>query len=227
MKTDEMKAIAAKVVKAGWDAGKDEDDIKMDMFTAKIPFGKLNSLFKTLSIEGGFMADPKEVTEAVKEILEGYGDKIELADWAAVEATVDHIVANAEGATPARALVLFKAHCRDNEIEMPKKPGGGAGAPRAGKLASTVIDLVNGNKAATKQDAYDALYPIVTGDNHHRNVLYYINTMFVQCLAIANGQTLKEAVALLGAQDDPADQGTADPADGELADDEGAEEAMA
>lgn len=223
MKTEEMKTLATGIVKAGWEAGKDEDDIKMDMFTAKIPFGKLNTLFKNCSIELGFMADPKEVTDGLKEVLEGYGDKIELADWAAVESTLAHMAGQVEGATPQRALSLLKAHCRDNEIEFPKKPAGAAGAPRAGKLANAIVDLVNSAKDATKAQAFEVIYPLVGGQMKYKNALYYVNTTFAHCMAIANAQPLAETIANINGQVDPEDPKADDaPAteDGEIAEDE-------
>ena len=222
MKTDEMKTLAEGIVKAGWTEGKDEDDIKMDLFVAKIPFGKLNTLFKSVSIELGFMADPKEVTEGLKAVLEGYGDKIELADWGAVESTIAHMAKDIEGATPQRALALLKAHCRDNEIEFPKKPAGAAGAPRAGKLANAIVALVIGNKASTKAEAFAIIYPLVGGEMKYKNALYYVNTTFAHCMAAANGQALAEVVSDINKQVDPVDpkaDNTADTADGEIPED--------
>jgi len=204
MTEQDYKATATKIIENGFANDMSEDDIKMEMFSAKIPFSKLNSLYKQISIELGLMVDPKVVTENVNNLLEQMPlDEIE--EWHQVESAVQHIVDNVDGATPARVLTLMRSHCKDQEIELPKKPksASGTSGPRTSKLSEAVVNLVNKNPNATKQEAYDTLKPLVGGNFQHKNTLYYINTSFALALAAKKGVTLEEVVTELKKQQDP------------------------
>lgn len=199
----ELKQTATSIIENGFANDMSEDDIKMEMFSNKIPFSKLNTLYKQVAIELGLMVDPKVVTENVNEMLKEMPlDEIE--EWSQVESAVQHVVDNVDGATSARVLTLMRTYCKENEIELPKKPKSAAGGgPRTSKLAEAVVSLVNRNPNATKQEAYDTLKPLVGGNFQHKNTLYYINTSFALALAAKKGIDLENVVAELKKQPDP------------------------
>lgn len=205
MKLEEIKALATQIIEQGWANGDQADDIKMEMFSQKIPYSKLNGLFKSISIELGLMVDPKTVTDGANALIEQVAwDEYE--GWEQFAAAITKIAENVDGATDARVLTLVRSFCRDEEIEVPKKPrAGGGGGGRGGKLSEAVVALVNSNPHATKQDAYDALKGLVGGNNKHVNTMYYVNSFFAMCLAVANGTSVKEASASLSTQPDPVD----------------------
>lgn len=199
----DYKEIATRIIENGFASDMSEDDIKMEMFSNKIPFSKLNSLYKQVAIELGLMVDPKVVTENVNEMLKEMPlDEIE--EWHQVESAVQHVVDNVDGATSARVLTLMRTYCKENDIELPKKPkASGGGGPRTSKLSEAVVSLVNKNPNATKQEAYDTLKPLVGGNFQHKNTLYYINTSFALALAAKKGVDLETVISDLKKQPDP------------------------
>ena len=206
MSQDEIYELAKGIIVAGNADGKSDDDIKMDMFAAKVPFSKLNSLFKTISIEEGLIVDPKVIATAAGEFIEQISwDEFE--EWPQVQEAVDGIVDRVDGATNARILTLIRAYCREEEIELPKKPrAGGGGGGRGSKLIGAIVDMAIANPEMTKQEAYDAIRPLVSSKSgkHHSNTLYYVNTAFAQCIAVAKSITLADSLKALKAQADPA-----------------------
>jgi hypothetical protein len=223
-KLEQMKINATMVIEQSHNEGLDEDATKMKMFAAGVKFSKLNSLYKSISIELGHLVDPKEITESLKELI----PTVEWADiesWeSGVQQAVDWLVSEVDGATPQRALALVRAYCKEEEVQLPAKPkgatGGGTGGGRASKLAAGIVDLVIANPMATKQEAYDVIYPLVGGKMKHKNAMYYVNSTFAIAVAAASGTTLDVVTANLKEQADPANTDPAQAAD-EDEDDEG------
>lgn len=205
MNLEETTLLATQIIEDAHAAGKDEDDVKMEMFAAKIPFSKLNSLYKSISIKLGHIVDPKEVTAGIGEaILEIPWEQF--TTWDEVEPAISHVVDSIDGATSTRVIALVRTHCRENEIDLPRKPKGSAGGgPRSSKLSETIVALVASNPQATKAEAYDAISPLVGGANRHKNTLYYINTTFAICVAVKTEVSLADVLAALKAQPDPED----------------------
>ena len=203
MNLEELKVLATQIIEAGHADDKTEDDIKMDMFGAKIPFSKLNSLYKTIAIELGLLVDPKVVTEGVSELVEMVSwDDMET--WDDVQGAVDSIADKVDGATPQRVISLIRAHCREEEIELPKKPkgtAGGGGRARGGKAAAAMVELFAANPAPTKQEFYDVVRPVTKG---HRNVMDYMNMYFYILSAVKGGEgDLTKIIEALRGTEDP------------------------
>lgn len=218
MNLEELKTLATKIIDEGFMEGKSEDDIKMDMFAAKIPFSKLNSLYKSIAIELGHIVDPKVVAEGVN----GYVDQVDwdgMGSWDEVQTAIDGIVGEVNGATPQRVLALVRSYCKNEEIELPKKPkgAGGGGGGKGGKIASAIAELFKTNKTPTKQDFYDAILPNVKG---HRNATDVTKMYLGVCLAVTSGRGIAEVMEELNKQPWPKDNTGA--ADEEFDDDEAA-----
>ena len=204
MNKDELHALAKGIIEAGYAEGKEENDVKGDMLLAKIQYGKINGLFKSISIELGHLVDPKDVTEEINKALADE-DFSGVENWAEVQAVADRFAEEITGATAARAITLIRAHCKEEEVELPKKPrsGGTGGGPRTSKVATAVVELFNTNPAPTKQDFYDAVFPVVGGDKRHSNVLYYMNIYFAVCLAVKGSTDLDTVGKYLGSLPTP------------------------
>lgn len=205
MDNEDIKKLATQIIEDGYAESKSEDDVKMDMFAAKVPFSKLNSLYKTISIELGHIVDPKEVTEGINALLADI-PWADFEEWDQAEPAIDHIVENVNGATPQRALSLVRAYCKTEEIDLPKKPkatGGGGGGARSSKLANAIVQAVL-DGVTSKEDAYAIINPLVGGKMKHKNTLYYVNTTFAICLAVKTETPLTDVMAELKEQADPA-----------------------
>lgn len=214
MELDEIKTLAKQVIVQGHEADKSEDDIKMDMFAAKVPFSKLNALYKTISIEEGYIVDPKEVAEGVNAyITSGDIDFEALSTWDEVSSIVDGIAGEVNGATATRVLSLIRSYCKDEEIELPKKPKGssGGGGGKGGKIAQAITALFMTNRNPTKQEFYDAVLPNVKG---HRNASDITKMYLGICLGVVNQQGIETVMAELNKQSWPTDNtGSAEDAD--------------
>ena len=211
MNQEEMKTLATGIIEAGFAAGKTEDDMKIEMFGAKIPFSKLNTMFKNTAITLGLLVDPKVITDGINELVPNI-KWTEFEQWSDVEEQINNIVNHVDGATPGRALTLVRAYCKDEEIELPAKPKGagtGAGA-RAGKISVAIVNLINGNETVSKQDFYDAIFPLVGGEKQHSNTHYYQNIFLAVCLAVKGNVALAGVTEDLNKQINPAGLSNAD-----------------
>ena len=201
MNVEEMKAVATQVIEDGYAADQDEDDIKMSMFAAKIPFSRLNAMFKSISIELGLMEDPKIVTEEASVLI----TKVPWANyttWTEIEEVIGSIVNEVKGSTAARVLTLIRSFCREEEIKLPAKTKAAASRARGGKVPSAIVALFLDNPTPSKADFYAVVLPLVKG---HRNAIDYMNMFFGICLAVKGGVELSPVMEGLKAQVNPAD----------------------
>ena len=152
------------------------------------------------------MVDPKVVTENLKQLI-GDIPWADYEEWDQVESAINALADNVDGATPARALSLARSFCKEEEVVLPRKPkatsAGSGGGGRTSKLANAIVELVVSNPDATKQEAYDVVYPLTGGKNQHKNAMYYVNSVFSVAMAARKGITLVEAVKTLSEQPDP------------------------
>ena len=200
----EQRAIALPIITAGTENGATADEMKQDMMVAGIPFSALNGLLKSVSIEEGLMVDPKTVTEEVNTKVEAC-DWESVADWEALEALATQIADATEGATVARVVTLARAYCKNEmDLTLPKKPRtGGGGSGRVGAIALAVCELFAVNPTPTKQEFYDAMVPVVGGDQQHANIIYYMGLHLSVGTAIATGRPLADVTKELASQINP------------------------
>lgn len=197
MEIKEMKEKTLEILEAAENPA-DKDAVLSQMFAAGIPFGKLNSLYKNASIEGGFVVDPAVVKDNLLETLDEVDAASTFGDWTEVEGMVDELVEKVEGSTVAQCLRYFKAWCKDNEIDLPKKPKASAGTRVGGlgKVNEAIVDYANSTDEVTPQGMYDAILPNVKGPD---NAKYYANGNIVLVLALKKGISGKDAAALVKA----------------------------
>lgn len=201
MNVEEMKVVATQVIEDGYAADEDEDDIKMAMFAAKIPFSRLNAMFKSISIELGLMEDPKVVTEQATVLIA----KVPWANyttWTEIEEVVGQLVQKVKGSTAARVITLIRSYCRDEEIKLPTRAKAGVPRARGGKVPAAIVALFVLTPNPTKADFYNTVLPLVKG---HKNAIDYMNMFFGVCLAVKGGVELPGVVEALKTQTNPVD----------------------
>lgn len=191
-KDQEMKDKVVGILQAGFEAGKDEDTIKMEMCNAGIPFGKVEGMYMAVAIELGFVIDPKVLQTAIESQVKG--TDWEVCDtWEQVEKFVEGILEEVEGATRQKVLSMAKKHCKESEIKLPEEAKA-AKATRAkgGKVADAVVSAFGKNTKCTKDELYDAILPTVKGPD---NAEYYVNQYHTLGWALSNGVSLVDASA--------------------------------
>jgi len=207
MDINQYREKATAIVVDGLKAKASDDDIKMNLMGVGVPYSALNTVVKTIAIEEGLLVDPKVVTTELNE-------KIEQVDWEAVgdwDTLADYgtkLAESVDGATFARAITLTRAYCKNEmDLALPKKPrsAGGGGKGRVGAIAQAVCDLIAENASPTKQEFYDAMIPVVGGDQQHANIIYYMGLHQAVAMTVAAGgdKTLTEITAELAQQANP------------------------
>lgn len=201
MNLEQMQELAARLVEEGYADNQDANTIKTQMIVEGIDYGKVNKLYKDCAIDLGLMVDPKEITVAVVEAITDI-DFSQAETWDQVEQVIAKVASEVDGATEARVTTIIRAHCRDEEIVLPKKPAkkSGATGSRGGKIVEAVVALVNDNPSATRQDCYNALEDLVGGEKKHDNILYYVNLFFTPCMAVRSSVTVAEMSVTLSTQ---------------------------
>jgi len=190
MKHEEMKDIATPIIESGFNKGVAADDIKGAMVQAKIPFGKINSLFKTIAIELNLMRDPAEVREEIDaNVTESDWESV--STWDELLANADEIVAEIDGATDAQVLARVRAFYKDQGMDLPKKTAKQKRA-RGGKLAAAVVDVFGSIQKPTRQEMYEAVLKV---SKFQRNAYDYTNAHHALYYALCNNMTLEEVAA--------------------------------
>ena len=201
MEATQMEAVAEKIIRSGFENGASEDDIKMAMFSEKIPFSKLNTLYKTLAISLGFIVDPKVVTAAINtQVAES--DWSVMETWEQVKASVDQIQEEVKGSTYMRIMQLVKPFCAKQGITLPVEEKATAGTrSRVGAVSVAAVDYFNGTTEPTKAGMFEVILPHVkAAKNARENTNLYFNTMW----AVKNNIGIKDAAKITSGMAYPA-----------------------
>lgn len=173
-----LEQVAEKIVIAGFQAEKDEDTIKGELFAAKIPFSKINGLYKKAAVANNLIVDPAVVATGITEAVAGSDwDTVEDADQ--VAAIAEEIVGEVKGSTVNKVIAAIRKYYKETlERDFPKKVKKAASRARGGKAVRAISDCFLANKQATKQDCFEAVLPHVKGaKNATDNVaMFYLIT---------------------------------------------------
>ena len=181
----------AEIVASGFKAGATEDEIKGEMFKAKVPFGKINAMYKAIGIAKGLIVDPKVVTaEVTAQIVESDWESIET--WDQVAASAIEIAEEVNGANSTRVLTLITKYCEENTITLPEKTRAARVATsRGGKVAQCIHALFSENPVATREDLFKAL--LASGAaKAEKNAKFYVGQQYVLAYALKHNCALKE-----------------------------------
>jgi hypothetical protein len=187
-------------VVSGFAAKQDENTIKGAMFAIHPDFASINTLYRTIAITESLIVDPAIVAADIKLSVEGtQWDGCET--WDHVLAMVEGVVEECNGSTSARVLTAARKYCKENEIKLPKAVKVSVSRAKGSKVQGALVLLINAKSNATKQEAYDAVLPLVKG---HKNAVDSVNTFFNMIYAASNQMSLPEALAELKDQTMPA-----------------------
>ena len=148
----EQKVDLEVAIRAAFDAahaaGKEEDDIKLDMIGAGATFKNVTRLFNQFSVDAGLTVSKEEKDQILLDVLNG----ADLADEATFNAKVEELMARLSGSTDKSAAALIRAYAKKNGIEAFKKAKGGTGEAKTG-FAAKFYDFLVANPACTVAEA--------------------------------------------------------------------------
>lgn len=192
MDLKEMKQKTAEIMSQASDVY-DKDAVLAEMFSAGIPFGKLQSLYKSVGVSEGLIADPAEIKENVENAVEE-SEITEFDEYSELEELASSIANDVDGATETQVVRAIKAYCRENEIDVPKKTKAKSPGSRAagGKIVEAVVNFAAKNKPEniTRRGLYDAVLPVVKGP---KNAYDNVNTYFGVVYAVKNNLSFEVA----------------------------------
>ena len=148
----EQKVDLEVAIRAAFDAahaaGKEEDDIKLDMIGAGATFKNVTRLFNQFSVDAGLTVSKEEKDQIVLDVLNG----ADLADEATFNTKVEELMARLSGSTDKSAAALIRAYAKKNGIEAFKKAKGGTGEAKTG-FAAKFYDFLVANPECTVAEA--------------------------------------------------------------------------
>lgn len=148
----EQKVDLEVAIRAAFDAahaaGKEEDDIKLDMIGAGATFKNVTRLFNQFSVDAGLTVSKEEKDQILLDVLNG----ADLADEATFNAKVEELMARLSGSTEKSAAALIRAYAKKNGIEAFKKAKGSTGEAKTG-FAAKFYDFLVANPECTVAEA--------------------------------------------------------------------------
>lgn len=148
----EQKVDLEVAIRAAFDAahaaGKEEDDIKLDMIGAGATFKNVTRLFNQFSVDAGLTVSKEEKDQILLDVLNG----ADLADEETFNAKVEELMSRLSGSTDKSAAALIRAYAKKNGIEAFKKAKGGTGEAKTG-FAAKFYDFLVANPECTVAEA--------------------------------------------------------------------------
>lgn len=146
------KADLEATIRAAFDAshaaGKEEDDIKLDMIGAGATFKNVTRLFNTFSVDAGLVVGKEEKDQIILNVLNG----ADLSTEENFNAKVTELMAALTGATDKSAAALIRAYAKKAGIEAFKKAKGASGESKVG-FAGKFYDWLLANPTSTVEQA--------------------------------------------------------------------------
>lgn len=148
----EQKVDLEALIRAAFDAshaaGKEEDEIKLDMIGAGATFKNVTRLFNTFSVDAGLTVSKEEKDQILLDVLNG----AELSDEATFNAKVEELMARLSGSTDKSAAALIRAYAKKNGLEAFKKAKGSTGEAKTG-FSSKFYEWLVANPTSTVEQA--------------------------------------------------------------------------
>lgn len=129
-------------------AGKEEDDIKLDMIGAGATFKNVTRLYNQFMVDGGHAVSKDEKDQILATTLSG----ADLSTEEGFNAKVTELMAALSGSTDKSAAALIRAYAKKNGLEVFKKAKGGTGEGKVG-FAGKFYEWLIANPTSTVEQA--------------------------------------------------------------------------
>lgn len=148
----EQKVDLEVAIRAAFDAshaaGKEEDEIKLDMIGAGATFKNVTRLYNTFSVDAGLSVSKEEKDQILLDVLNG----ADLSMEEVFNAKVEELMARLAGSTDKSAAALIRAYGKKNGVEVFKKAKGSTGEAKTG-FASKFYEWLVANPTSTVEQA--------------------------------------------------------------------------
>jgi hypothetical protein len=139
-------------------AGKEEDEVKLDMIGAGATFKNVTRLFNQFSVDAGLTVSKEEKDQIINQVLSG----ADLSTEESFNAKVAELQASLQGSTDKSAAALVRAYAKKNGLEVFKKAKGAAGESKTG-FAAKFYDWLAANPTSSVEEAT----AFIQGTNGH------------------------------------------------------------
>ena len=144
----DLRALIRAAFDASHAAGKEEDEIKLDMIGSGATFKNVTRMFNQFSVDAGLTVRKEEKDQILLEVLNG----ADLSDEATFNAKVEELMARLAGSTDKSAAALIRAYAKKNGTEAFKKAKGGTGEAKTG-FAGKFYDWLAAHPTSTVAEA--------------------------------------------------------------------------
>jgi hypothetical protein len=192
MEQAQMKEVTLEVLKSAEDIY-DKDAVFAKLFTAGIPFTKIQVLYREVGLAEGLIVDTAKAKEDVFAFL-GNQDILSFEDYAAVIA-LEALILEEVGSMPADLVMkCIRSFYKEQEVVLPRatreySPRGPRGSKVAEAIADYAVSTVPEN--LTRQGMYDVVRPHLKAP---KNAYDQVNAMFLVIFAVHNNLTYEAAV---------------------------------
>lgn len=129
-------------------AGKEEDEVKLDMIGAGATFKNVTRLFNQFSVDAGLTVSKEEKDQIINTVLSG----ADLSTEESFNAKVAELQSSLQGSTDKSAAALVRAYAKKNGLEVFKKAKGAGGEAKAG-FAGKFYEWLAANPTSSVEQA--------------------------------------------------------------------------
>lgn len=144
----DLEVLIRAAFDAAREAGKEEDDIKLDMIGAGATFKNVTRLFNVFAVDAGLVVSKEEKDQILLSVLTG----ADLSTEDSFNAKVTELMAALNGSTDKSCAALIRAYAKKNDLEVFKKAKGAGGEAKVG-FAGKFYDWLIANPTSTVAEA--------------------------------------------------------------------------
>lgn len=144
----DLETLIRNAFDASHAAGKEEDEIKLDMIGAGATFKNVTRLFNQFSVDAGLTVSKEEKDQIIAGVLSG----ADLSTAEGFDGKVAELMAALTGSTDKSAAALIRAYAKKNGLEVFKKAKGGTGEAKTG-FAGKFYEWLVANPTSTVAEA--------------------------------------------------------------------------
>ncbi len=144
----DLETLIRNAFDASHAAGKEEDEIKLDMIGAGATFKNVTRLFNQFSVDAGLTVSKEEKDQIIAGVLSG----ADLSTAEGFDSKVAELMAALTGSTDKSAAALIRAYAKKNGLEVFKKAKGGTGEAKTG-FAGKFYEWLVANPTSTVAEA--------------------------------------------------------------------------
>jgi hypothetical protein len=141
------------IVNAGVEAGKTDDEMRIDIIQSGVTFKEAGKLFAQAMEQSGHRISPKARDEKIAIVLEG--EEFNPSTTEELDAMVVKIVSEVSDTSEKQAIASIRKWAKENEIELPKATKKAAGRASGGSMVAKTLEWLLDHKDATEAEVME------------------------------------------------------------------------